>query len=409
VQYLSPNVDSLGVPIKGWQWNFGDGSYGIGENPVHYYTNVGSYYPMLTVTNTMGVTASNTGPIITVTNPVMAYTASPTNTCRNYTVQFRAPNLDSGGNLITNWQWNFGDGTFGSGENPTHQYTNDGTFTPVLISSNWCGLSPTTYGPAVTVSEPTIKYSSYQSNGVSRLTVQYLSPNVDSLGVPIKGWQWSFGDGTYGIGEYPVHIYTNVGSYYPVLTVTNTVGVTATSSSLPITVTNPIVKYVVTPTNGSLPLTVRFSAPGVDSGGNAITNWQWNFGDGTFGTGPAPVHVYTNNGAYYLVLTTSNMCGLSPTSVGPAEVIAGNPSLSSDVSLPTFVITAAPQLSIASGNGFVILSWSTNATGYLPQSATNILPPINWMNVTSPPVVISGQNVLTNDTSAPQMFFRLSK
>jgi len=44
---------STGTPTK-WKWNFGDGATSIKQNPVHKYSNVGSYTVKLTVTNAAG-------------------------------------------------------------------------------------------------------------------------------------------------------------------------------------------------------------------------------------------------------------------------------------------------------------------------------------------------------------------
>jgi hypothetical protein len=56
----------------------------------------------------------------------------------------------------------------------------------------------------------------------------------------------------------------------------------------------------------------------------------------------------------------------------------------------------------------LILSWPTNFSGYTPQSASNLAAPV-WTANFPPPVVINGQNTVTNPISGTQQFFRLSQ
>jgi hypothetical protein len=73
------------------------------------------------------------------------------------------------------------------------------------------------------------------------------------------------------------------------------------------------------------------------------------------------------------------------------------------------VVNQPPQLSLLISGASAIVSWSTNSTAYTLQSTTNLAPPQNWTTVTSAPVVISSENVVTNPVSGSQMFFRLTQ
>jgi uncharacterized repeat protein (TIGR03803 family) len=67
-----------------------------------------------------------------------------------------------------------------------------------------------------------------------------------------------------------------------------------------------------------------------------------------------------------------------------------------------------PQLSIILSGASVIVSWSTNAIGFTLHSTTN-LASLVWTTVSALPVVVNGQNALTNAISGRQQFFRLSQ
>ena len=66
-----------------------------------------------------------------------------------------------------------------------------------------------------------------------------------------------------------------------------------------------------------------------------------------------------------------------------------------------------PQLVIIFSRGGVVMAWPTNLLNFTLQSTTNLDPV--WSPVPLSPVIINGQNVVTNPISgSPQQFFRLS-
>ncbi len=58
-------------------------------------------------------------------------------------------------------------------------------------------------------------------------------------------------------------------------------------------------RFSGTPTSGPAPLQVQFLA----NTGEEIATWSWDFGDGSFGSGMNPVHIYTTPGTYTVKLT----------------------------------------------------------------------------------------------------------
>jgi uncharacterized repeat protein (TIGR03803 family) len=71
------------------------------------------------------------------------------------------------------------------------------------------------------------------------------------------------------------------------------------------------------------------------------------------------------------------------------------------LSLPT-----GPQLSTIHSGTNLVITWPTNATGFTLESVTN-LGSTNWSTVSPPPVVINGQNTVTNAISGAKKFYRL--
>ena len=68
-----------------------------------------------------------------------------------------------------------------------------------------------------------------------------------------------------------------------------------------------------------------------------------------------------------------------------------------------------PQLTIIRSGANVILTWPANAAGFTLQSTTSLLSPAVWITNSPAPVVVNGQNAVTNSVSGTQKFYRLSQ
>lgn len=155
VQFNSPAVDAGGNAIISWNWNFGDGSNSIStvQNPSHTYTNANTFLPTLTCINNNGNTVIGFGPAIIVNPlPPVQFSATPTKGLPPpLAVHFTSPAQDAGSNSILSWSWHFGDGSSSTAQNPSHTYTNAGTFFPSLTCTNVNHDAITGSGPAIVV------------------------------------------------------------------------------------------------------------------------------------------------------------------------------------------------------------------------------------------------------------------
>ncbi|HXB59983.1 MAG TPA: choice-of-anchor tandem repeat GloVer-containing protein [Candidatus Acidoferrales bacterium] len=164
---------------------------------------------------------------------VIQFAASPTSGSGALNVQFSSPDVDSGGNTITNWNWSFGDGTSGTGQNPTHTYTSVGIFYPTLLAVNQLGNIVNGFGPDISVSDFTVQFAANPTTGATPLSVQFTSPSVDSGGNTIVAWNWNFGDGSTSTMQNPLHVYNSVGVYQPGLIATNSAGLVVQGYGVP--------------------------------------------------------------------------------------------------------------------------------------------------------------------------------
>lgn len=67
-----------------------------------------------------------------------------------------------------------------------------------------------------------------------------------------------------------------------------------------------------------------------------------------------------------------------------------------------------PTLSVRRQGAAIVLAWPTNATGFALEYATQ-LPTTNWFPVSPLPVVINGENIVTNWMTPGAAFYRLRK
>lgn len=66
-----------------------------------------------------------------------------------------------------------------------------------------------------------------------------------------------------------------------------------------------------------------------------------------------------------------------------------------------------PRLTILLSGENVVLLWPASAAGFTLQSTANLASPSVWTPVLIPPVVVNGQNAVTNPISQSQQFYRL--
>ena len=336
------NDESIGNNITNWLWDFGDNTTSTDENPVHQFSQAGTYNVCLTISSiggNGGVCSDKYCQEISIGN-----NPPPPSNCKAYFDSYQdttsngltynfydessfaiVPNLDN----MRSWLWDFGDGTTSTDENPVHQYAQAGEYNVCLTISTIardtaCKICPNfvmlvcsdTYCQDIYVGNnppPTYNCQAYFDYYADSTGLVY-DFNDGSEGDNITSWLWDFGDNTTSTDENPVHQFTQAGEYNVCLTISSTAGDSVLCSDTycqdifvgnnppPTYNCQSYFDYYADSTG----LVYNFND---GSEGDNITSWLWDFGDNTTSTDENPVHQFTQAGEYNVCLTISSTAG----------------------------------------------------------------------------------------------------
>jgi PKD repeat protein len=155
-------------------WDFGDGSTSTELNPSHVYNQPGIYTVSLEVMSTNG--CSNTqirNNYIQVIGPDVNFGADTLVGIEELLVSFTDSTVFAA--PITSWLWDFGDGSTSNLQNPTHMYSEVGSFDVSLTVSDIDGCTRTFTLPSyITITTAPIMVPTMGTWGIIVLTLMLL-------------------------------------------------------------------------------------------------------------------------------------------------------------------------------------------------------------------------------------------
>jgi len=273
----------------------------------------GDYVLELTVDDGHGGTDSDQVTITANAPPRAAFVFAPAEPTTQDTVQFTDQSTDPDGTVVS-WAWEFGDGATSDQQNPTHRYTDDGTYTVTLMVTDDDGATErVSHEITVRNVAPSACFSFRPGSPSTQELVGFMDCSVDIDG-ELVWWRWEFGDGTVKEGAEsglmnPTHRYAKAGTYTVSLTVTDDDGATERVSH-EITVHNrpPVACFTYSPQAPTTQDLVQFSDCSQDVDGT-VASWRWEFGDGETSDASNPGHQYAEPGAYQVTLTVTDDYG----------------------------------------------------------------------------------------------------
>jgi PKD repeat protein len=241
---------------------------------------------------------------------------------------------DPDGN-ITYYHWDFGDGNSGYGETVYHQYTSPGNYTVTLTVYDDGNATDTDSVIVVifgdTPNEPPVAFADpkYQIVSVGADAWFYGGYSYDPDGYIIS-YYWEFGDGSDGWGMNTTHQYTAPGTYVVWLTVTDNEGATArdnctvevtgnVTNQPPVANADPDIQTV------EVGQEAFFTGNGSYDTDGFIVSYNWDFGDGSFGSGEEVSHIYSAPGTYNVTLVVTDDDGATDSDICTVIVEADIP------------------------------------------------------------------------------------
>jgi len=174
-------------------------------------------------------------------------------------------------------------------------------FTPILTSPIMLPVASFAHSPTMPLVGEAVTFNADESQCLDGTIVNY---------------SWDFGDGNVTTVTVPIikHAYATYGDYIVTLTVTDSHGLNSTTSKM-----IQIMDDTISPTANAgqdqtvkVGITVNFDAGG-SSDNVAIVSYEWDFGDGTTGTGKTTTHKYISPGTYTVTLTVKDAAGNTDT------------------------------------------------------------------------------------------------
>ncbi len=276
-------------------WNNGSTNASITVNPM-----ISSSYEVI-VTCTNGCKDTLNQAVFVYPKPVANFNF--TNKCFGIPIPFNSSSTINAASILTNWAWDFGDNTTGSGSSISHLYNLAGSYNVTLIVSSNKSCSDTIVQQITVYKIPLVNYS----NVDVCLGDTMFFTNSSTVGSPaaIASYLWDFDDnGAASSIQNPTYFYPNAGTYNVKLIAITGDGCSDSIIS-PVNSFNPP-SSAFSFSNSCLYDSALFVNNSLNPPDGTIVGWSWSFGDGGAPntTVLSPSHLYSIAGNYTVTLIT---------------------------------------------------------------------------------------------------------
>jgi len=299
-------INSNPAYIINYNWNFGDGSTGVGRMVTHSYNRSGNYNVTLVITDVLGCKDTMIKrQLLRVNGPTARFTSSAPGTCLLSQMQFIDSSFSDGINPINSWSWNFGDGTINTYTAPpfAHTYSAPGFYTISVTVTDSMGCSDMkTISNMVQITKPIAAFSTRDTLTCPGKILTFANASSGSS----LSYFWNFGDGNTSTSASITHSYAADGIYTVRLLIRNQFGcedslirnnyIRVTTGKALFTMSDSV--------SNCPPLVVNFTNSSINS-----ASYTWDFGDGNSSQLVNPSHFYSYAGNYTVTLTAKGIGG----------------------------------------------------------------------------------------------------
>lgn len=295
------NHSTLAFGSMGYSWDFGDGGHSTSEDPTYDYNDYGIFNVILRAYTNMGCVDSQVTQVEVIQTPKVKLSYS--NPCVGEHIQFYNETIRPTGYTNT-YHWSFGDGSQSTDSLPSHQYSGLGTYALKLVahSTNGCSDSLNT----------TITINEKPKAGIVAPTLECQGQMVDLKSASVSSnpgalsYFWELGNGKVSHAKDTSLVYANPGNYTLSLVAIMPGGCSDTTQEILRISPQPSAHFIVESAqkgDGSMQF-------------HALENnvsYQWFFGDGWKSNDQSPLHKYSRDETFTVLLVTKNADNCSNT------------------------------------------------------------------------------------------------
>jgi large repetitive protein len=351
----------------------------------------------LIVTNACGETPSAVSNITAYSKPKADFIVTP-EACVNTVVAFSNTTEEGySQNCVQNiiYQWDFGDGSVSSLENPSHTYTAAGKYTITLIAQAYCGFSePIT--KTICIEEPltpsfTLSNSIVCSTFPTTITATNTTVETNSCTPPTYVWSVSYAAANCGTSIIPIldqttkdssFNFTMPGIYTIKLTATNSCGSVNTVQTVEVKKPPTATIAAIANTCGTATInptaTITSCAPA-----SSTLSYAWSFPGGlpdTANTAVPGTISYSTPGDYTISLVVTNECGDSAPATQSFSVKKIPTITNTDLSQTLCSGTSSTAVNLTSDDALTTFSWTVltpapaGISGFAVSGTTSTIP-----------------------------------
>lgn len=277
--------------------------------------------------------------------------------CDSATIQFQDQSLSS--SEVSDWYWDFGDGTTSTEQNPSHHYGTAGTYDATLYVKGYDGCLSDTFSFQVAINpSPEVDFV---VDDICFGNVSSFSNQTTISSGSVYAWQWDFGVTPEAVSSVkdPTYFYDAEGEYTVNLVAVSDKGCVDSLSKTVKVSAQPNANFSIAEREGCSPFCIEVENSSTINSGS-ISTWYWDLGDGTTSADKIPTKCYSN---------TSN----APESYDITLVVVSDEGCSDTMVKPAYVTVYSQPIASFSADAFVLdvsdtkvnfTNTSSNATSY---------------------------------------------
>ena len=333
-------VSASDPAASGFWWSFGTGfpaDTANTQDATFTYSSYGSYN--VTLVAQKGTACADTATYTIQLTEFIPNFADLDTVCVNSLVNFVDQSTVSNGS-VNGWNWDFGDGSNSTSQNPTHGYSAAGDYDVQLIVTSDLGCVDSITKVQTVMVAPVAQIGPVDACSGLDITFSNLSdPNASDF------W-WGFGTGNpadSSIAFEPTFTFPSYGTYNITLLAQKYTGCQTTDTYI-LNISELTADFNMVDTT-CVNSTVTMTDQTVSAA--TMTNWEWDFGDGTTSLNQNETHVFNPGGTYNVQLIVTSSVGCKDTVVKPIFI---QDAVIANAGLDTALCVATPSLVL---NGLV--------------------------------------------------------